>query len=107
MKIRLAPFAVLLGTAALQFAASAQSLPATGSADPANPGASVPPLDYRSALGRDRPARNEAIRPWKETNDTVEKIGGWQVYLKEGRQPDKPAGQLPKPGGGHHGHVPK
>lgn len=97
----------LLAAALAAASVSAQSSPVPARADPADPSASVPLLIYRPAFGNGRPPADEAVRPWKQTNDTVEKIGGWQAYLKEGRQAETPSAAPVNPVGGQHGHAPK
>ena len=72
--------------------------------DPSDAKAAVPPTLYASPFGKYRPMGEEGVARWKDTNETVEKIGGWQAYLKEGRQPDAPG----KPAeAGHAGHKTK
>jgi hypothetical protein len=97
----------LLAAALAAVAVSAQSPPVPARADPADPRASVPLLEYRPAFGKERPPPDEAVRSWRQSNDTVEKIGGWQAYLKEGRQAGTPAAASAKPEGGQPGHAPK
>jgi hypothetical protein len=52
--------------------------------------AQVAPLAHRSALQQFRRAGSEAPKPtpWREANDTVERIGGWRSYLREANTPD-------------------
>jgi hypothetical protein len=50
---------------------------------------SAQPL-YRSAFEAYRPFAEERLLPWKETNDTVGKIGGWRAYANEASA-DQPA----------------
>lgn len=45
------------------------------------------PAIYQSALEGYQPYRDEKIKPWKESNDTVGKIGGWRAYAKEVAEP--------------------
>lgn len=63
--------------------------------DPSDPAFRVPQVPYVSPFGKYRRLTDERVARWKDTNDTVEKIGGWQVYLKEGRQPEPAA--VPEP----------
>lgn len=56
-------------------------------ADPASPSAPVPAIKYESAFSGYRPFGDEQMIPWKSTNDEVGRIGGWQVYAREARQP--------------------
>ena len=54
-------------------AASAQS---AGRANPADPRASVPPVEYRSAFQGYRPFAEEELRDWRKSNDEVGAAGG-------------------------------
>ena len=46
------------------------------------------PLPYTSALQGYQPFADEKLRPWKESNTTVETIGGWRAYAKEAAEPE-------------------
>ena len=68
---------------------------------------------YRSAFEGYRSFTDEPVRPWRETNDTVGRIGGWKAYAREIQAPDaRPAAaaagaSAPTPasaGGGHSTH---
>lgn len=41
------------------------------------------PLPWRSALDGYRPFADQAVAPWRESNDTVGRIGGWRAYARE------------------------
>jgi len=41
------------------------------------------PLQYRSLLSNYAPYNDQAVRPWREANDRVQRIGGWRTYAKE------------------------
>jgi hypothetical protein len=59
-----------------------------------NTGAVAPTLKYHSVFSQYQGFSEQPVAPWRETNDTVESIGGWQVYAREAQQPDpadKPA----------------
>lgn len=58
--------------------------------DPAAPGATVPPLDYRSPLADYRGAEEQSVESWRDANDTVGRIGGWRTYAREAWE-DAPA----------------
>jgi len=58
--------------------------PTTAQAAPAT-------LPYTSALQGYQPFADEKVRPWKESNTTVEKIGGWRAYAKEAAEPEAQA----------------
>lgn len=68
---------------------------------PPAPAASQP---FRSALDGYQPFTDEKPAPWKESNDTVGRIGGWKAYAREAQgagaeTPVKPAAVDP-----HAGH---
>lgn len=68
------------------------------------PQATGAPGRYRSALDDYQPFNDEKIQPWKESNETVGRIGGWKAYAQEaqGANPDKPAGPaVADPKAGH------
>ncbi|WP_157264206.1 hypothetical protein [Azohydromonas aeria] len=56
---------------------------AQGSATPA-----APQSVYRSAFEGYRPFADEPVRSWRETNDTVGRIGGWRAYAREAQSGD-------------------
>ena len=63
------------------------------------------PAPYRSALEGYRPFSDEKVRPWKESNATVEKIGGWRAYAKEAQDTKTSEPVVPsKPAAPHSGH---
>ena len=66
---------------------------------PASPAPATPatpaPLPYTSALQGYQPFADEKVRPWKESNATVEKIGGWRAYAKEAAEPAANSNQPP------------
>lgn len=53
-----------------------------------NSAAAAPKLKYRSVFNQYQAYSEQPVAPWRETNDAVEKIGGWRVYAREARQPD-------------------
>lgn len=68
--------------------------------DPSDPKASVPPVTYRSAFAGYRPNVETKVGAWKDTNDSVGRIGGWRAYAKEAREPEAPTeGSKPTPAG--------
>jgi hypothetical protein len=69
------PFLVLPALL-LAGAASAQSASRT---NPANPQASVPPVEYRSAFEGYRPFAEEDLRDWRKSNDEV---GAWHMNMR-------------------------
>lgn len=88
-------------------AAAACAQPAAASS---NTGAAAPPsatVSFQSALQGYQPFRDEPVRPWKDANDTVGKIGGWRAYAKEAAEPARAspeASESPKPSTGHGKH---
>lgn len=108
--------------AALSLAAVSVALSAAASAgpldDPLNPQAAVPPARHDSSLARYRPAGQTEVAPWKTTNDTVGRIGGWRAYAREASAPpaaasspaSAPAPAASGPAGAHqhhHGGMPR
>jgi hypothetical protein len=82
MFIRLgAPCALILGTCA------AVAQPVRVRADPLDAAAAVPPVRHQSALKTYRRFDDAPPVPWREANDTVERIGGWRSYAREASQP--------------------
>ena len=45
-------------------------------------------LKYSSVFSQYQGFKEQPVLPWRETNDAVEKIGGWRVYAKEAGRPD-------------------
>jgi len=84
-------------------AAAASAAPASGTSNP---------LTYRSAFDGYRPFSDQPILSWREANDLVGRIGGWQAYAREGQggPSPTPAKITPSPAkpasgaGGHSGH---
>lgn len=60
----------------------------------------VPPqkLTYHSVWAQYQGFTEQSVTPWRQTNDTVERAGGWQAYAKEARQPETPDKTDAKPG---------
>lgn len=63
--------------------------------DPADPAAAVPAVAYRPTLAGYRAWAPPEPRSWREINDTVARIGGWRVYLREAHAPDPAAADVP------------
>jgi hypothetical protein len=93
---------------ALTGLSAACAQPAVSSA-PAS-AASAPAMAYRSAFEGYRRFSDQAVSPWKASNDLVGRIGGWQAYAREAAGQDTPApataASAPAPAGhpGHHNH---
>jgi hypothetical protein len=82
-------------------AAMAQQAPPPG-ASPA-----TAPAPYRSAFEGYQRFAEEKLAPWKESNDTVGKVGGWRAYAREASEgtakpaaPSAPSA-TPAPSSGH------
>ena len=89
---RLAPLALLSA-----LAASAQTPPPSGAAPP----------PYRSALEGYQPFKDEPVRPWKDSNDTVRRAGGWKAYAREAQSPAADTPVQPAAADPHSGHAEK
>ena len=63
--------------------------------DPLNPQARVPAAAYVSPLAGYRRLGEDKPVPWKEANETVNRIGGWRAYAREAQQPAPPAPARP------------
>lgn len=81
--------------------------------DPLDPQVSVPAVIYQSPLADYRRLGEDKQVPWREANDTVNRIGGWRTYAREAQQPEtagaasgKPATATPSTGADsvHRGH---
>jgi len=80
---------------ALAFAATAQTPTSTARiADPLDPSVAVPAVIYESALSRYQRAAQDKAIPWRESNDTAARVGGWRAYAREAQRPD-PAPSAP------------
>jgi len=51
--------------------------------DPANSAAPVPHVKYRSPFATLSDSEAVEVAPWRSTNDTVGRIGGWRAYARE------------------------
>lgn len=80
----------LLSAASLSLLASPATWAQTSASkpDPSDARASVPPVIYDSPFARYRNFAEQAVAPWKETNDNAGRIGGWRVYAREAREPE-------------------
>lgn len=59
--------------------------------DPLDAQARVPPATYQSPLAGYRRLGEDTRVPWKEANETVNRIGGWRTYAREAQQPEAAA----------------
>jgi hypothetical protein len=99
--------AAVIAVACAALAAQAQGTPPTGSTvflvrpappvavDPLDPQARVPAASYTSPLSTYRRLGEDKPVPWKQANETVNRIGGWRTYTREAQQPDPPAPARP------------
>ena len=75
--------------------------------DPANGAAPVPHLKYRSPFATFADSGAVEVAPWRATNDTVGRIGGWRSYAREaaGKGPVEASGPAvaPQQHEQHHG----
>ena len=82
-----------VGTVAAQTAASRP--------DPMDAGASVPVTTYKSPFGTYRAQSEPEVAPWRDSNDTAARIGGWRAYAREAQgaatAPTVPAATPPAP----------
>ncbi len=67
---------------------------------------SAPALPFGSALAGYQPFAETKVQPWRDTNDTVGRVGGWRAYSREARAPQAdngvaPALAAPDPHAGH------
>ena len=94
----------VLAGCALWFAASiAQAqgtAPRAERPDPLDPQARVPAAVYPSALAGYRRLGDDKPVPWKQANETVNRVGGWRACAREAQSP-QPAASTP---GGHKPH---
>jgi hypothetical protein len=72
----------------------AQPAVAPVSAAPPASAASRSAMGYRSAFEGYRSFKDQPVQSWREANDLVGHIGGWQAYAREG-QGGPPAGSVP------------
>jgi hypothetical protein len=45
-------------------------------------------LKYKSVFSQYQGFKEQAVLPWRESNEVVQKIGGWRAYAEEARRPD-------------------
>ncbi|MFO1221262.1 MAG: hypothetical protein U1E89_23130 [Burkholderiaceae bacterium] len=55
--------------------------------DPLDPAASTPPASHESVFRDYRRVGEIQKIPWKQANETVERIGGWRAYAREALAP--------------------
>ena len=91
-KLRTALLAALLAASTAVVRAQPSIAPAS-TAPPAS-AASASGAGYRSAFEGYRSFKDQPVQSWREANDLVGHIGGWQAYAREG-QGGPPAGNVP------------
>lgn len=79
------PFWLALAATILCTPASAQQ-PGAAAASAASA-----PAPYRSAFEAYQAFADQKIAPWRDSNDTVGKIGGWRAYAREASASGAPA----------------
>jgi hypothetical protein len=62
--------------------------------DPTDASVAVPATPHRTALTGYRRLTDDAPRAWRESNETVARIGGWRTYLREAQAPDPKASEV-------------
>lgn len=84
----------------LNVAAHAQAAPNPPAErpDPLHAEVVVPLAQYRSAFTGYRPLAEEKVMPWKETNDSAGRIGGWRAYARQAQELDPSAPAEATPG---------
>ena len=101
-----AALALIGGASAVAEAAAHRPPEQRAARDPANRAAPVLPLDYRSPFATHVDPGAAEVGPWKATNDTVGRIGGWRAYAREaaGREPARKDLPATKPDGHEQHH---
>jgi hypothetical protein len=96
--------ATLMSTATWSALAQAPvpARPASGAASAAPAFQPASGSGYRSAFDDYRRFEEQKVLPWRESNDLVGRIGGWQAYARESAGGDAMPGShdMPKPASG-------
>lgn len=66
--------------------------------DPLNASVAVPTFTPPSAFTDYRRHADTRLRPWKDANDAVGRIGGWRAYAREASRPANAAPATPAAG---------
>jgi hypothetical protein len=72
----------------------ATAQPSAAKADPVDPNARAPAVEYESAFTGYAPYREEKLAPWRDVNDEVARAGG-HIGILRGAGSAPPATQLP------------
>ena len=83
------PALLLLAAASIAHAQNAPARPER--ADPLDPQARVPAATHTSSFASYRRLGDDVRTPWKEANETVNRIGGWRAYAREAQAAETPA----------------
>lgn len=97
--LRVACSAALFAMAAPSAWAQPAPRPAASASAALAPSPATPAVGYRSAFDGYSTFRDEPVRPWRDVNDQVGRIGGWRTYAREAQ-----GGTGPAADGGHTGH---
>ncbi len=62
--------------------------------------AAMPQDGWRSAFEGYRPFNDAPVASWRQSNDTVGRVGGWRAYAREAAQPASPLPASPVPATG-------
>lgn len=83
----MSPLSYTAGMALLCLASYAHSQPASAAPSASAPSASTSPQpsNYRSAFDGYRAFADQPVVGWRQSNDLVGRIGGWQAYAREGQ----------------------
>lgn len=73
---------------------------ATGPAGAQSAPPPASPLPYRSAFEGYPAFDEQPVAPWKASNDTVARIGGWRAYAQEAQAAQAASGSQQPPGAG-------
>lgn len=87
---------VLLGAASLA-AAQPAAKASPPRPDPLQADAPVPPAVYRSSLAQHRRHAEQPVQAWSQSNDTVNRIGGWRAYAREAHEAQRAASSPARP----------
>ncbi|MDO8279459.1 MAG: hypothetical protein Q8K31_02535 [Burkholderiaceae bacterium] len=71
----------------------------------APPPAATAAHGYRSAFNGYQRFDDEAVQSWKDSNATVERIGGWRAYARQVQAPAPAPSSAGKAGKAHEGHA--
>ncbi len=60
-------------------------------------------LQYQSAISGYQPYADQALEPWRQSNERVARIGGWRAYAREAAT-GEPAQETPASIDPHRAH---